>query len=83
MSKVKIPSGRIQPQEAAISPEQHHHIGKSENTYEDIGTFLSNNTDDPAIKASMAELLSSSEVDRLPQPLGFSSYAEKTHPPTA
>lgn len=31
-------------------PEQHHHIGKSEHMYEDIGTFLRIHQDDPAIK---------------------------------
>jgi len=29
---------------------QHHHIGKSENMHQHIGTFLRNNAGDPAIK---------------------------------
>lgn len=39
-----------QPREAAVNPEQHHHIGRNENTYHEIGAFLHAHTDDPAIK---------------------------------
>lgn len=39
-------------QEAALTPEQHHHIGKSENIYVEVGAFLRNNVDDPATKVS-------------------------------
>lgn len=34
----------------AISPDMHHHIGKSQNEAEHIGTFLSTNAGDPAVK---------------------------------
>lgn len=33
-----------------ISPEAHHHIGKSQNEYEPIGAFLLKNAEDPAIE---------------------------------
>lgn len=31
-------------------PEVHHHIGTSQNIYEDIGIFVRQNTGDPAVK---------------------------------
>ena len=34
--------------------EQHHVIGKSQNSPEDIYTFLSENLDDPAVKVSIS-----------------------------
>lgn len=36
--------------EHAFTPDTHHHIGKSQNEYEVIGTFLSQNAGDPAIQ---------------------------------
>lgn len=54
--KVKDPSTAPQLQEVAMSPEQHHHIGKNENTYEDIGEFLRNNADNPEIKVSVRDV---------------------------
>lgn len=33
-----------------VTPELHHHIGKSQNDAEHIGTFLSKNAGDPAVK---------------------------------
>lgn len=30
--------------------ESHHHMGKSQKEYDHIGTFLANNSGDPAIK---------------------------------
>lgn len=64
MSKAnpKHPSTATRLQEAAISPEQHHHISKNENTYEDIGTFLRNNADDPEIKVSTRDIVNFSEI---------------------
>lgn len=32
----------------AATPDVHHHIGKSQNEYEFIGPFLSQNAGDPA-----------------------------------
>lgn len=32
------------------APDIHHHIGKSQNEYESIGEFLSQNAGDPAIQ---------------------------------
>ena len=34
------------------TPEEHYHIGKSETHYDDIGSFLRLNSNDPAIKVS-------------------------------
>lgn len=36
-----------------ITVDTHHHIGKSQNEVEDIGTFLSKNPRDPAIKVGL------------------------------
>lgn len=36
--------------EPAFSPDAHYHIGKSQNEYEPIGTFLSSNAGDPAVQ---------------------------------
>ena len=36
--------------EVEKSAEEHHHIGKSESNYEDIGSFLRLHTGDPAAK---------------------------------
>lgn len=30
--------------------ESHHYMGKSQNEYDHIGTFLTNNSTDPAVK---------------------------------
>lgn len=35
---------------AAITPDMHYHIGKSQNDAEHIGMFLSRNSGDPAVK---------------------------------
>lgn len=40
--------------EHAFTPDTHHHIGKSQNEYEAIGTFLSQNAGDPAIQVSFS-----------------------------
>jgi hypothetical protein len=34
----------------AKTPQEHHHIGVSQNEYDHIGTFLQKNSGDPAIK---------------------------------
>jgi hypothetical protein len=36
----------------ARTPQQHHHIGISQNQYQHIGTFLQRNSGDPAVKVS-------------------------------
>lgn len=33
-----------------LMPDAHHHIGKSQNEYEGIGTFLSKHMGDPAVQ---------------------------------
>lgn len=38
--------------------EVHHHMGKSQNNYEHIGTFLSSNACDPAVKVLLIFTLS-------------------------
>lgn len=38
--------------EITSTPDTHHHIGKSQHDYENIGTFLLNNAGDPAIQVS-------------------------------
>lgn len=37
------------PPEIATRPEQHHHIGQSEDTYEEFGAFIRKYRDDPAV----------------------------------
>lgn len=49
-TNVKQPLNTTQQQEPATSPEQHHHIGRNENTYEDISNFLQRHANDPAIE---------------------------------
>lgn len=65
--------------EAAITPEQHHHIGKSENIYEDIGAFLRNNADDPAIKVGYPSVIN--QYSNLLGP-GLSPEVKVTHSPS-
>lgn len=48
-SKIKLPTNPHQPREMAASPEQHHHIGKNENMYEELGGFLRKHQNDPAV----------------------------------
>jgi hypothetical protein len=40
----------VQREDVANTPEKHHHIGVSQNLYDDIGTFLRRNAGDPAIQ---------------------------------
>ena len=40
----------MQIQKVSRSPEAHHHIGKSQDHYSHIGTFLQAHAEDPAIK---------------------------------
>lgn len=40
--------GAIAPE--PVTPDTHHHIGKSQNEYESVGTWLSRHTGDPAVK---------------------------------
>jgi hypothetical protein len=44
-------SGRLSEEPVPISPQEHHHIGASQNEFQHIGTFLNKNAGDPAIKA--------------------------------
>lgn len=40
----------------AHAPQEHHHIGSSQNVYEHIGTFLRNHSGDPAIQKFLPKL---------------------------
>ena len=42
--------GRFQGEMVASTPEEHHHIGLSQNKFEHIGTFLRKQSGDPAIR---------------------------------
>lgn len=48
-SMTKPKADLYQQRETAITPEQHHHIGQNENTYEELGAFLRKHHDDPAV----------------------------------
>lgn len=45
-------SGHQRDTSEAVSPDMHHHIGKSQNEAEHVGTFLSTNASDPAVKVA-------------------------------
>lgn len=45
----EVPAKPLWPEETAMGPEQHHRIGKNENTYEDFGAFIRKHRDDPAV----------------------------------
>jgi len=40
-------------EKVARTPEEHHHIGTSQNQFEHIGSFLNRNSGDPATKAKV------------------------------
>lgn len=49
--KARLPGAKLlQEERVSKSPEEHHHIGLSQNAYEHIGTFLCCGAGDPAIK---------------------------------
>jgi len=48
--KHKLSLKNAQEEDVATVPDAHHHIGKSQNRHEHIGTFLRENKGDPAIK---------------------------------
>jgi hypothetical protein len=49
----QLPTHMIKQREPVVkSPEEHHHIGFSQNNHEHIGTFLQKHTGDPAIQVS-------------------------------
>lgn len=62
--RAKLFEGKKHGNEAPVpqGPEAHHHIGKSQNSYEHIGTFLRNNLGDPAIKVCICAIRKSSNV---------------------
>ncbi|KIM78572.1 hypothetical protein PILCRDRAFT_11038 [Piloderma croceum F 1598] len=47
---------RIENEAVPTSPQEHHHIGVTENHYDHIGTFLRDNAGDPAIKNFLPKL---------------------------
>lgn len=53
--RIDVKGGREQ---VSKDPEAHHHIGKSQNHFEHIGTFLQVNSGDPAVKVMFLRLLS-------------------------
>jgi hypothetical protein len=47
--RAKLSANESQVEPVADTPQEHHHIGISQNQYEDIGIFLRTNAGDPAI----------------------------------
>lgn len=65
-------AGHEEDRSETVSPKTHHHIGKSQNNAEHIGTFLSANTGDPAVKVQNLKsmffrILNNIEQDFLPR----------------
>lgn len=48
--------GGLQPEAVPSTPQEHHHIGATQNNYIHIGTFLQKNTGDPAIQVRVASM---------------------------
>jgi len=48
--RIMLSMDRGSDEKVASIPQEHHHIGVSQNQYEHIGTFLKRNSGDPAIK---------------------------------
>jgi len=44
--------GRVGAEKVAATPQEHHHIGVSQNQFEHIGSFLRIHGDDPATQVS-------------------------------
>jgi hypothetical protein len=55
--KHKLLPTRAQTEDVAAVLDVHHHIGKSQNRHEHIGTFLRANEGDPAIKVIIFSFL--------------------------
>lgn len=66
-------------QTIAKCPEQHHHIGESEQIYEDVGMFLRVHQDDPATKARY-QVHFLSELDTYTMSTEFHDRLEGTSP---
>ena len=49
---------RLRREEVGTTPHEHHHIGVSQNYYEDIGAFLRKHSGDPAIQVQTLNLRS-------------------------
>lgn len=54
--------GVAQVEDVARSFDVHHHIGKSENLFRHIGTFLEENSNDPAVKVKLLYNLEDSHL---------------------
>jgi len=52
-SNIPSPLGSIE-EEVAITPDAHFHIGKSQNSPENVMMFLRKHSEDPAIKVSQS-----------------------------
>lgn len=76
----KCSSNANQPREAAVDPGQHHHIGRNENIYNEIGTFLRDHADDPAIKVR-DHYYTISAITELYIGIELSTKIEDAHPP--
>lgn len=62
----------------AVTLDAHHHIGKSQNEPEHIGTFLSKNAGDPAIKVKFGFLFLQNNV--LKGVLGLPASPQRSSP---
>lgn len=51
--RIRMRLGRARGERVPTSLEEHHHIGKSQNQFEHIGSFLRRNSGDPAIKVRL------------------------------
>src|SRR5882762_12004525 len=52
--RARLPGNGGLEEQVAKTPQEHHHIGVSQNHHEHIGTSLRRNAGDPAIKVSIA-----------------------------
>lgn len=66
--RIRMRLGRARGEQVPRSLEEHHHIGKSQNEFEHIGTFLRRNSGDPATKVRVLSL--SLRAYELKQPRG-------------
>jgi hypothetical protein len=57
-------AGQLQEETVAADPQKHHHIGRSQNNYHHIGTFLRNNAADPAVKVGVVRVIDSCKPDK-------------------
>ena len=51
-------SSQSGPEDIAMTPDVHHHIGLSEKYFEHVGTFIRMHSGDPAVKVESSSLVS-------------------------